>query len=137
MNKNPNIAYFIIGFVVLTIILISVGLVTSKHAVRENISTGPSIREFRAEKDDIIETDPLLLEPRQDIEGDVVSYQSRIKDIIKSDKPLPLLPTAAAPIDPGLLQEKGVLKNLYKESNSYYIDGNEQKKPQFHKGIKN
>ncbi len=136
MNKIPNIAYFIAGFVVLTIILVSVGLVTSKRTIRDNTS-GPSIREFRTEKDDIIETEPLLLEPRQEIEGDVVSYQSRIKDIIRSDKPLPLLPTASAPVDPGLLQEKGVLKNLYKESNSYYIDGHDEKKPQFHKGIKN
>jgi hypothetical protein len=136
MNKIPKIAYFIAGFVLLTILLISVGLVTSKRMVQDK-QFGPTIHQFRAEKDDIIETEPVLMEPYREIEGDVVSYQSRIKDIIRSDKPLPLLPTAIAPVDPGLLQEKGVLKNLYKESNSYYIDGNEEKKPQFHKGIKN
>ena len=136
MIKIPKYLYFVGGFVLLTIIMICVGLATNRSPERDT-SPGPNIHQFRAEKDDIIEAGPLLLEPRHEIEGRVVSYQSRIRDIIRNDKPLPLLPTALAPVDPGLLQEKGVLKNLYKESNSYYINGNEDKKPQFHKGIKN
>ncbi|GEM_PF-4959527 len=136
MKKTPEYAYFLIGFAVLTVILVIAGMVSSKGKTNNNSDRGISIHDYMKEKSDIIEPGPMLLEPREEVEQTVVSYRSRAKDIIRIDRPLPLLPKENTPVDPGILHEKGVLKNLYKESNKYYIDNDDQQKPSYHKGIK-
>lgn len=135
MKKTPEFVYFLIGFALLTIILVVLGISRSRSTNFVD-NDAKSIKEYMKEKTDIIEPEPMLLEPRDEVEQSVVSYRSRAKDIIKNDRPLPLLPKEPSSIDPGILQEKGILKNLYKESNRYYINDNEENQPKFNKGIK-
>lgn len=135
MKRIPEYAYFLIGFAVLTVFLVVIGLARapSRTPTQED---GLTVREYLKEKPGLIEPQPLLMEPREEVEMEVQSYRSRAKDIIQSDRPLPLLPKEVSTVDPGLLQENGVLKNLYKESNLYYIDDNEENPQKHRRGIK-
>jgi hypothetical protein len=141
MDRKQIIISFAVGFVLLTVILVLIGVMTGrKSQVPDAINTADN-KTYFANKADIIDGQPIL-DPAFSMEPGttVMDLQTRDRKIIPSNKPLPLFPAAASPqVHPDTISREGILKNLYRESNVYYISNNDARntKPEYYKGFQN
>jgi len=141
MDRKQIIISFAVGFIILTVILVLIGLMTGrKPQVSDAIDTADN-KSYFANKADIIDGQPLMEPPAGMEPGTtVIDLQTRDRKIIPSNKPLPLFPAASSPsVQPETITREGILKNLYRESNVYYISNNDNKntRPEYYKGFQN
>ena len=115
----------IAGFVVLTVVLIVIGLLSTPKP-RPADEQDKDLGRYLSQKADIIDVEPLLTLPDLDQNNDVISFHVKQKDVIQNNRPLPLLPEDKQVFESGMEKDadSGVLRNLYKEKTRYYITNN-------------
>lgn len=120
MNRKV-ILLAVAGFVGLTLLLILIRIaVRPRDQTMERSTVSPLT--WRAQKSDLSEPDPLVDIPKPLTMGEVAPFETKRKDIVRSLNPLPVFPEERTVVPPeGTEPEGGILKNLYKESNRYYI----------------
>ena len=121
MNRKL-ILIFILGFVVLTTIMIIIRVKSLSVKDYEIPASSVSGLSFRDRKQDLAEPDPVLNLPDINTMGEPVKFQNRVRNVIRGIKPLPIFPqTETVLYQKRLNSENTFFENLYKETNSDYI----------------
>jgi hypothetical protein len=126
------------GFIALTALFIVIGLLASgKPRPEDALESIKDMKKYEVHRNEIIDgepvTDPVVIEPG----AGIIDAKTRNREIIPTAKPLPLLPREPdLTMDQDVLGKPAILKNLYKETNKYYIDNHEKPlQPEHYKGI--